>query len=66
MSNLLMDDSSETESAKSFGSASEIPDEVLGEPIYIERDSKFYKVLKEKGNTIEKPGKIDKVCIAWK
>lgn len=55
---------SEASSAINFGSDAEMPEDPIEEPVYLGRKrEKFYKMILERGEGIDKPGTIDEVTI---
>lgn len=57
---------SDASSAMTFGSDAEMPEDPVEEPIYLGRKrEKFYKVIIERGEGIDKPGTIDEVIIRY-
>ena len=45
----------------SFDSGSEMPEDPIDEPVYIDKRKGFYKIIKIRGEGIDKPGTIDHV-----
>lgn len=57
---------SDASSAMTFGSDAEMPEDPVEEPIYLGRKrEKFYKIIIERGEGIDKPGTIDEVVFRF-
>jgi hypothetical protein len=57
---------SDASSAMTFGSDAQMPEEPVEEPIYFGRKrEKFYKIISERGEGIDKPGTIDEVVVRY-
>ena len=57
---------SEASSAMTFGSDAEMPEDPIEEPIYLGRKrEKFFKMIVERGEGIDKPGTLDEVIIRY-
>ncbi|OMJ86023.1 hypothetical protein SteCoe_12525 [Stentor coeruleus] len=57
---------SEVSSVINFGSDAEMPEDPIEEPVYLGRKrEKFYKMILERGEGIDKPGTIDEVTIRY-
>ena len=55
---------SDASSAMSFGSDAEMPEDPIEEPVYLGRKrERFYKIILERGEGIDKPGTIDEIVV---
>jgi tetratricopeptide (TPR) repeat protein len=57
---------SEASSVMTFGSANEMPEDPVEEPVYLGRKrEKFYKIILSRGDGIDKPGTLDEVVLRY-
>jgi hypothetical protein len=57
---------SEASSVMSFGSDAEMPEDPIEEPVYLGRKrEKFFKMIIERGENIDKPGTLDEVTLRF-